>query len=226
MVRFQFDQETTARNTLARVLWVQGFAEQAVREIDENIRRAAVLEHKLSLSNVLAESACPVAFMEGDLDLCERLVAQLRSETRAQALDVWNTYADAFGGDLLIRRGHTASGLALLRPAIDRLRRTNFVFYLTAFLGAMAAGLAEIGQRPQALELIEEGLARCAETGEAWYLPELLRAKGEIMLAGGDPQGVAFLKQAIAVACGQGAKGWEARAAASLSRAESLLIAR
>jgi predicted ATPase/DNA-binding winged helix-turn-helix (wHTH) protein len=226
IVRFQFDQETTARNTLARVLWVQGFGGRALQEIDENVRRAVALEHKLSLSNVLAESACPVAFMEGDLDLCERLVAQLRRETQAQALDVWSTYADAFGGDLLIRRGHTASGLALLRPAIQKLRRTNFVFHLTAFLSAMATGLSEIGQWPQALELIEEGLARCAETGEAWYLPELLRAKGEIMVAGGDAQGIASLEQAIAVARDQGAAGWEARAAASLSRAKNLLAAR
>jgi len=225
-VRFQFDQETTARNTLARVLWVQGFAEPALQEIDGNLRRAAALEHKLSLSNVLAESACPVAFMEGDLDLCERLVAELRRETRAQALDAWSTYADAFGGDLLIRRGHVASGLALLRPAVDKLRRTNFVFHLAAFLSAMALGLSEIGQWPQALSLIEEGLGRCGETGEAWYLPELLRAKGEIMLAGGDARGIAALEQAIAVARDQGAVAWEARAAASLSRARGLIAAR
>jgi len=78
----------------------------------------------------------------------------------------------------------------------------------------------------QALELIEEARARCAETGEAWYPPELLRAKGEIMLAGGDTHGITSLEQAIAVARDQGAAAWEARAAASLSRAKGLLAAR
>lgn len=217
-VRFQFDQETLAHNTLARVLWVQGFVDQALDEVTSNVRRAAELDHRLSLSSVLAESGCPVVFLEGDLDLCEGMVARLASETKAQALDVWSTYGDAFAGDLLVRRGDVGSGVALLRSATDKLRRTNFVFHLTPFLGALAAGLSMLKQPRQALDLIEEGLDRCADTGEAWYLPELLRLKGRIALDTGDEAGVASLEQAIAVAEEQGAGAWTLRATTCLAR--------
>ena len=33
VVRFQFDQRVTARITLSRVLWLQGFADQAMRTV-------------------------------------------------------------------------------------------------------------------------------------------------------------------------------------------------
>lgn len=216
-VRFQFDQETLAGNTLARVLWIQGYADRALDEMRKNVQRAADLRHRLSLSCVLAEAACPVVFLEGDLELCEEMVARLSSETKAQALDVWSTYGDAFSGDLLIRKGDVGAGVVRLRQAVDKLRRTKFVFHLTAFLGALATGLSALKQPHQALDLVEEGLGRCAETGEAWYLPELLRLKGQLALERGDEKGVVLLDQAITVAQEQGARAWTLRAALSMA---------
>src|SRR5260370_13463472 len=45
VVRFQFDQRVTARITLARVLWLQGLADQALSEVKSNIEHAVSINH-------------------------------------------------------------------------------------------------------------------------------------------------------------------------------------
>ena len=59
VVRFQFEQRVQTWSTLARVLWLQGFSEQAMRTVEDNIERAQSMNHMLSLCNALAQAACP-----------------------------------------------------------------------------------------------------------------------------------------------------------------------
>src|SRR5262249_61883333 len=116
-VRFQFDQLLTAAITLARVLWLQGLADQALREVKSNIEHAVSVNHTLSLCNALAQAACPIALLVGDFAMAERYTAMLRNHTRKNTLDVWRAYADCFDGERLIRCGDLDTRLSLLhRP--------------------------------------------------------------------------------------------------------------
>ena len=45
IIRFQFEQRVTARITLARVMWLQGFADQALRVVESNIEEALAIGH-------------------------------------------------------------------------------------------------------------------------------------------------------------------------------------
>src|SRR5690348_18080359 len=49
-------------------------------------------------------------------------------------------------------------------------------------LGELAACFGEAGQTDRGLAAIEDVLKRCDERQERWYLPELIRIKGELML--------------------------------------------
>jgi len=220
-VRFQFDQRVTARITLARILWVQGFADQAMRDVETNVADAAALGHGLSLCNALAQAACPIALLVGDLDAAERFTAMLRRGTAEQALDVWRAYADCFDGEIMIRRGRHTAGLRLLEPALDELRRANFVQYRTAFLAALAHGLTVAGQLGEARAAVGEALTQCERTGECWSLSELLRLQAEIVLLLGEPDAAteaeASFQRSLATARDQGALSWELRAATSLA---------
>src|SRR5262249_36541275 len=69
------------------------------------------------------------------------------------------------------------------------------------------------------LETVAQALAR-ADDGERWYVPELLRIKGELLLSA-DPSGDAAeesFREALAAARRQAARPWELRAATSLAR--------
>ena len=220
-LRSYFDQKIIAYNTIARISWIEGHQERALKEVEDNIQRAIDLGHHLSMASVLAECGCPVAFLSGNLDLCERYTAQLREESRPRALDVWNTFAECFSGELLIRRGQVEAGINRLGAGIEKLRRANFVVYhQTQFLSALASGLAKCGQIERAHRALDDALDECTRTGEAWFLPELYRIRGEIaILADSRSMDVAeaLFTDALRIAGEQGALSWELRTANSMA---------
>jgi predicted ATPase/DNA-binding winged helix-turn-helix (wHTH) protein len=221
-VRFQFDQRVTARYTLARVLWLQGFADQAVRDVTDNIEQAVSQNHVLSLCNALAQSACPIALLVGDFGMAERYTAMLRSHTTKNSLDVWRAYADGFDGERLIRCGDLDGGLSLLRRAVDELWHAGFVQYHTAFLIALALGLVHAGQAADARVMIEKALQRCERTGESWALAELHRIRGKTLLSeqtsSANPAVEAAFLQSLDIAREQKVLSWELRTAVSLAK--------
>jgi predicted ATPase len=222
IVRFQFEQRVTARITLARVLWLQGFADQALRVVESNIQEALEIGHALSLCNALANSACPIALLAGDLTAAERYTAMLRSQTGQHALDSWHAYADIFGGELLVKRGDLASGLTLLDAAIEKLRDARWAQYQTAFLGLLAENLAHAGRFDEGRAAIDEALLQCEQTEECWCISELLRIKGEIALLGNTTDGAVVAEHEFLASLGwarrQQALSWELRTAMSIAR--------
>jgi hypothetical protein len=92
VVRFQFDQRVTAGITLSRVLWLQGFADQAMRTVAGAIDDARAIQHTLSLCNALGQAACPLAIVTGDLSAADRYATMLVHNTARHGADVWQTY--------------------------------------------------------------------------------------------------------------------------------------
>jgi predicted ATPase len=114
------------------------------------------------------------------------------------------------------------AGLAVLKTALDGLHATNFAFCTTAFLGAPAEGLTAAGQFAEAHVAIDAALERTERNDERWYMPELLRIKGEIIRsdgsADGDTAAEDYFQKALDWARRQKALSWELRAATSLAR--------
>ncbi len=222
LVRFQYDQRVTANITLARISWFQGFPERALREISLNLAHARSIKHSLSLANILAEAACPIALSLGDLTLAQTHIEALREHTQTRALDVWNTYADAFEGQLFVKKGRLQDGLDRLLPAIDKLEDASFVLFRSCFTGALAHAYAGLGDLDRAQAAISRALALCGRSGEGWNCPELLRIKAELLLRHGAPtaaqQAESLLIDAIELADRQTARAWALRAAIALAR--------
>jgi predicted ATPase/DNA-binding winged helix-turn-helix (wHTH) protein len=221
-VRFQFDQRVTAHITLARTLWLQGFADQAMRDVESNIEHALSINHTLSLCNALAQAACPIALLAGELSAAERFIAMLLHHAERHSLDVWHAYGRCFKGDLLLRRGDVAGGLQLLRTAVDELRQARFVQYHTAFLRALAGGFAAAGQAVRGLDAINEALAQSEPNGERWCVAELLRIKGDLVLLNGGRNAVAAAEDLFADSLAWGRRqallSWELRTSIGLAR--------
>ncbi|RWO27515.1 MAG: transcriptional regulator [Mesorhizobium sp.] len=227
LARFQYDQRITARITLARLLWLRGKTEAALREIDDMVSAALAAGHNLTLCHALSDAACPVSLMAGDLARAERYTDMLHRRTHDHALDVWHAYAECFEGDILIRTGDAATGVTLVGEALDRLDRAGFYLYHTVFQSILASGLARIGQELEAVALLDDALARCRSSGEAWYCPELLHQKGKILAeqASRPTEGRLLLQRAIEMARDQGALALEARSVASLVTLNKLVSA-
>src|SRR4030095_2062736 len=215
------NHELSARNTLSRLLWMQGFPDQAVRSAQSALDGARATNHALTLCNALAHAACAIALYVGDLASAERSVTALLDHSAKHALTMWNALGGCLKGTLLLARGDIA-GLALLRTALDWLREHRLSFRYPAFLGTLAQGMAAAGQTADARMAIDEALERCERSEERWCLPELLRIKGEILRREGTADAIEaaedHFKQAHEWARRQQALSWELRAATSLAQ--------
>ena len=180
--RFQYDQPLVARMILARILWLQGFPDQARRTAHDNVDEARTTDHALSVCGAL-EIACLISIWSGDLAGAERWAATLLEHSSRHALSAWHARGRCWTGVVLTRRGDAGPGHELLRSALDGFRQTGFVPNETTLLGTLAQALAGVGQVAQGLATIEEALGRAEE--ERWCIAELLRIKAELTLSAG-----------------------------------------
>lgn len=222
IARFQFDQRATARGTLANILWLQGFPTQAARTARETVADALGAGHPISLCNALGLTAFPIALYIGDLPAAERYSKQLLDHLSRNSLAVWRYLGECLAGMSMIERGEL-SGMDRMQDALKRLVAAGFCLRQSYFLGALARGQARAGQVVDALATIEKALAWCERTGERWFLPEVLRLKGEFLRVG-ESKSISALRdaescyrQAIAWSRRQGALAWELRATTSLT---------
>lgn len=218
VTRFQFDQRVAARGTLASALWLQGLPDQAVRMAQHAAEDARASGHPVSLCTALSHSTFPVALYVGDLAEAGRQLGMLREHLAKHPLVIWNRILLCLEGTLMIRHGD-AGGLPILRNGLAELRETGYRLRYTSHLGTMAQGLAAAGRIGEAQATIDEALEWAERSGELWFVPELHRIRGELLLTeGAEDAAVAQLEGALAGARRQAARSWELRAATSLAR--------
>src|SRR5712671_5372496 len=185
-IRFLYDQRVVAAAFLARILWLQGFPDRAMSTVQSTVQSIVgdppVIGHAHARSVALAQAACPISLLVGDLPATERAVATLLDEAARHALAIWHAWGRAFEGILFIKRGDAINGLALLRSARGELRETGFAALYAEILRALAEALAGAGEVAEGLATIDEALARSERNEERWCVAELLRIKGEILL--------------------------------------------
>ena len=75
--RFLLDRDVTVQALLARILWLQGFPDEAAHTARSGVDRALAIGHARSLCHALGQAACPVAHFIGDLAWVEDSVAIL-----------------------------------------------------------------------------------------------------------------------------------------------------
>ena len=83
----------------------------------------------------------------------------------------------------------------------------------------LARACALAGQIEEALTLLDDALQIAERTGERWFVAELNRHKGQLLLSQGHTEAAEELyRKALNIAREQEAKLWELRAAMSLAR--------
>jgi predicted ATPase/DNA-binding winged helix-turn-helix (wHTH) protein len=212
-----------ARAMLARVLCLQGFAERAHGEARASVDDAPASDHPLSISRVLNFGMCRVATMTGDFVAADRAIAHsIEVATRLNA-PFWQMVGRFLEGKLMVERRDFAQGLAVLQEAFDTCRQTGWRVSYPEFRGTLAAAYLGLGQLGEALDAVDDAMANSGPRhGQMWYLPELLRTKGEILLQLAEDQSASAAEdcfdQAGQMAREQGAMFWELRVALSLAR--------
>jgi predicted ATPase/DNA-binding winged helix-turn-helix (wHTH) protein len=200
---FQFDQHISSMAIQGRVLWLQGYPEQALdvarRCVDEGLQ----IGHGISLCFALL-LACSVSTWCGDEEAGQRYAAMMLDHAQRCALPQWYFWGCGF---------RTAQQLLHAAPPDEA---ELFALQQSPYCGDLQIDvLATLHPRL----LTARAIAR-AEAGSAgWSSAEVLRSWGEALWqAGSEEQAGQLFERALAIAGGQGAGAWELRAASSLAR--------
>jgi predicted ATPase/DNA-binding winged helix-turn-helix (wHTH) protein len=220
IARFGFDPRIYALGTLGVIRWLQGFSDQAVEASRSAIDEAQSLEHPVSLCQANWARA-RMALWAGDLPAAERFSASLLDRAEKHSLNSWYPFGLGVEGELSMARGDAAAGVRLLRACLDKVREARYQLFYTLYLGELAKGVAATGDVDEGLAVIGEALERAEHNEELWYLPELLRIKGELLLMCGKSiagEAEDHFSRSLALARRQGMLSWELRAGMSVAR--------
>ncbi|MGY8668389.1 winged helix-turn-helix domain-containing protein [Bradyrhizobium sp. UFLA05-109] len=219
---FPLDLRISTHYFRARILWLQGLAGQALQLVERNIEEGRANGHALTFCSVLGQAACPIAFWAGDLDAAEHYGDVLFEHAERHAIRLWRIWAGCFRGMVMAKRGDVDAGLALLRSEIGRAGDARFLPRFLLPLGELAACHGEANEIDSGLAAVDGALERCRARHEEWYVPELLRIKGELLLKGSPYRSVSsaekYFSDALHLARQQGALFWELRNSVSLVR--------
>ena len=217
----QYEPYILSRAMLARTLCLEGSVDQAAVEAQKSLEQARTKDPTAQFE-VLRIAVAPMMLMIGDLTAAERAITQLCDVAVNTNHPCYQVLSRGFEGMLLVRRGEFQSGVRTLRTVLNQVEGTAWTTSYPEMLGSLAQGLAEMRLLHEALATVEKAQAFTELGGECWYVPELLRLHGELLLRGGDgdtaSEAEQTLQKAIEMARGQGALLWELRAALSLAR--------
>jgi predicted ATPase len=126
----------------------------------------------------------------------------------------WSAWADLAEGD--------AGALGALQEATARWRGIGAELVAPHFAALLAEAHLHAGRHKDAGRLLDETISTIHVSGERYYEPELLRLRGLLLQAQGQPvEAEVTLWEAIERADVTRARAWSLRAATSLARLEA-----
>jgi predicted ATPase/DNA-binding winged helix-turn-helix (wHTH) protein len=224
VIYYHSNDHASARAMLARALWMQGFTERALKEAYVSLEQLHGADHQLLLCRTLYYGICRIAPMIGEFATADREITRLIDVATGLNAHFWETAGRFLKGKLLVERGEFAQGLRVLCDAFETCGQSGWRLSYPEFKGALALAYAGLGRLDEALGALEDAVASAGEgeNGQVWYVPELLRTKGEVLLLQAPDQSALAAEdcfnQAGKMAREQDALFWELRIALSLAR--------
>ena len=204
----------------ATAQWALGYPAQADRLMGESVAMARKLRHPPSLVIALWFFISGRIFY-GDLAAVLATYPELLRLSDENGLPQGRAFALMDLGWALTRSGQTAEGIARLEEGLGLYTKMGFRQALSGCLGLMGESLLAAGRYAEALEQVDRAFDIATQMGEEFYVPQLHVVRSNILLhtQGSDSEAAeASLRQALASARQQDAKGWELQAATSLAR--------
>ncbi|WP_144148989.1 winged helix-turn-helix domain-containing protein [Paraburkholderia sp. BCC1884] len=221
------DQGLVGRATLARLRWLQGARDQALEIAAQCVAEACRQEQAIVTCYVLVEAEIPLALFAGKRARAAQAIALLQDVSARAGLGVSQACGRCFDEYLHSLDETGPARLAAFRAALDDLDALEYGASRAMLIAQYSLMLGRAGRREEGLATVVAALAQCDETGDHWYLVELRRVHGELLLmgyAGKPPPGnvatdaEACLSAAVDEALAQGCRSLQLRAATSLAR--------
>jgi predicted ATPase len=198
---YQVETPVAMAAQLGRILWLQGFPDQALLAATDAITAARKGGHSYAMVYALAFGSVPIALWTGDIAEAGRLIELLLTHSAGnQRTEQW---VRCFARVLRLRNGNESEALvaSFIEPRVDLFP----IHRITDLLSQETLPVPLPGPEPADV---------------LWNTPELLRVDAELLLwhnaPGADTAVEARLLRALEIAREQTALSWELRVAMSL----------
>jgi non-specific serine/threonine protein kinase len=221
MIRFGADLRASAFGHLAINLLSRGLLDRASRAAMGAIEEARRTKQPVVLCLALAWAVSLIFPRLGDLYMARSHGDELIEHAQRHLLRPFHAIGVSARGAFAAICGDHETGIALLRSGLAEMQAADYRLFYPFFQAELAAALGAIGRIDDGLATIDEALRLAVETDYHWFVPEILRSKGELhaRCASNDQAKVVDLfRQSMTRAREQQALYWELRAATSLAR--------
>lgn len=221
---FGYDYRIRALASLARVLWLRGYPDQAAQIGRQALGDAYNLRHPATTCLSLIYVATVFLWM-GDWNAAEQTIDKLISTAEQNGFEPDHAAGTGLKGILLICQDRVDAGIHLLHDGLNVLSIDNHQVLTTMFVRCLAEGFAAKGRYDTALEIVSGALELIENVGESFDTPEILRVTAQLYAHRPSPDlalAEQYLNRALACAERQSALAWELRAAISLTRLKLL----
>jgi predicted ATPase/DNA-binding winged helix-turn-helix (wHTH) protein len=200
---YQYEHRVAALCILARVLWLQGLADQARAAARESLEEGLRSGHALSLCFSLNRGQCFVSLACGELEVARESADLLLATARENTLPYWLRFGHVYRRRVAVALEEPlgdGQAFLLCKPW------NNGHVELIATLGLGYAN-------PKGFAAFEQGQV-------FWGLPEVLRLEAERLVEQDRTRAAALLQRAEDIAAQQGALAWQLRIAMTRMRLE------
>jgi hypothetical protein len=204
---------------LARTLWLRGYADQAANIARRTIAEAETLGHPTVLC-ILLYYLTHLFRWVGDHVAAEASINKLLAQSEEYDLTIFHWLGLGFKGELSLLGGKADLGIPSLVRYLNDLEISEKNPQIPDLYPFLARGLLAVGSIDGSLKALERSIAQASESGNLLYMPELLRAKADILMSRQVPdhtEAEACLLRALDLAASQSALAWELRSATSLA---------
>jgi predicted ATPase len=211
------------------VLWFLGQPAQSLMRMNEGLTLARELSEPHGLAHALFFAAI-LSQLRGEAQLAQERAEAAVAFATEHGLLLYQAHATIARGWALVAQGMEEEGIEQMRQGLTAHQETSTEVMRAHFMGLLAEALGKVHQHEEGLHILDDALSLIHRNGERYYLAELYRLKGELLLMqskyrkSSEPHASVFgeaegcFNEAIKIARQQQAKSWELRAVMSMAR--------
>jgi len=211
----------------AIIMWLQGYPEQAVENMNTALKRARELQHPFTEAWAL-NFATVIFEFTGDDDTSKAHADHCIDVATKHDFPLWLAGGTIMLGSAIFRSGKDkARGVALMRQGLDAWQATGSEIFRPYYVLLLARAYGELGRYDEAIGLVDGSLSDQDRHDEAWMAAESHRVRADLLrercLTQGSSDAAnasteASLSTAMEIAQSQGARALELRARTSVLR--------
>jgi tetratricopeptide (TPR) repeat protein len=212
------DHKSTVLCYLALTLTLLGEIDAGLRAGETSLAHSQVLGDPHTVNYSLCFLAA-VHHIRRDGEQALRRATESLEMAREQGFANWIGVSQMIRGESLMSNGACEEGLKEITLGMQAHSGIEAAAYQPFGISLLVRGLLAVSRLADASGALSRALAISERTGDRFYLPELLRLKGELLARNGKlAQAEDALRAAIEAARQQGARLFELRSAASLCK--------